>query len=67
MDKNVRSYFNHHPDVETFYFTADGYAFFTENDAYNHARNLVDDEIKTISRLDCEEEVFDELDELDAE
>jgi hypothetical protein len=67
MIKNTRSYFDNHPDVDTFYFTADGYAFFTENDAYNHTENLNDKEIKTITRLDCEDIETDELDELDAE
>ncbi len=38
--ENVQMYFDHHPDVDTFYFTGDGQAFFTENEADNHARNL---------------------------
>jgi len=67
MDKNIRSYFDNYPDVDTFYFTADGYAFFTEQNACNHAKNLHIDEIRTVTRLECENESYDELDELDAE
>ncbi len=37
----VANYFSHHPDTDIFYFTADGQAFYTENEADNHARNLL--------------------------
>lgn len=39
-----------YPDAPGFYFTADGTAFFAENDAKNHARGLKDKEIVKIVR-----------------
>lgn len=56
MDKNIFSYFENHPGTEVFYFTTDGYAFFHENDAINHAASLHDNTVMTISRINMEEE-----------
>ncbi len=50
----VTNYFSHHPDIDVFYFTTDGQAFYTENEANNHARNLGnlgrDPRVETITR-----------------
>jgi hypothetical protein len=58
MTENQHSYFENHASVETLFFTSDGFAFFKEADAFNHAKHLDDDEITTISRSET-----DELDE----
>ena len=61
---NVQAYFDHHPDIDTFYFTADGQAFFTQNEADNHARNLIqnnkDADIEKIDRADLLNSADDE-------
>lgn len=50
MNTNEKSYFDNHPSVETFYFTSDGYAFYNENDAVNHAAKLGDDEVLKVDK-----------------
>ena len=55
---NVQAYFDHHPGVDTFYFTSDGQAFFSEHEAENHARNLAHaGKDASIERADRDEQV----------
>lgn len=54
MTENQRSYFENHAGVETLYFTSDGFAFFKEGDARNHAQYLDDEEVIAITRSEIE-------------
>jgi hypothetical protein len=78
--KHAKQYFDNHDAVNKLYFTSDNLAFFDEQNAINHAKNLDDETItaKTREEVDAElEEITndkweDELefglsDELDAE
>ena len=56
MNSNEKYYFDNYPDTDIFYFTSDGYAFFNEHDANNHAGKLEDDEVRTIDREEADEE-----------
>lgn len=68
MNENIRSYFEHHPTVDEFHFTEDGYAFFLYDDAYNHAQSIDSETVETIHRSEIEErEETDQYDYLDAE
>ena len=40
MDAKYKKYFDHHPGVDTFWFTTDGLAFANENKAKNHQKTL---------------------------
>ena len=59
MNDNIQSYFDNHPNVDVFHFTSDGFAFFREHDARNHASHLDNDEVLTVTR--------EELDNIDTE
>jgi len=50
MTENQRAYFDNHVGIETLFFTSDGFAFFKEADANNHAQHLDDNEVTTITR-----------------
>ena len=52
---SIKSYFDNHPQVDVFYFTSDGLAFFKENDAYNHSRKLGDYQVTEITREEADE------------
>ncbi len=54
MTENQRAYFDNHAGIETLFFTSDGFAFFKEPDAYNHAQYLDDGEVTTITRYELE-------------
>jgi hypothetical protein len=48
--EKAKELFGAYPEVNTLYFTFDGYAFKTENDARNHARTLKEKCIETLER-----------------
>jgi hypothetical protein len=50
MDPLSEILFNTHPDIETLYFTSDGYAFLNSNDAESHAAKLEDKQIDIIDK-----------------
>jgi ABC-type thiamine transport system substrate-binding protein len=52
--QDIKSYFANHASKSEFCFTADGAAFFTENDAFGHAQKLADKKITTISRAEAD-------------
>jgi hypothetical protein len=58
--KYAKQYFDNHGTVDMLYFTSDQLAFFDEQNAINHAKQLDD---KTITSM-LREEVEEELDEL---
>ena len=67
-----KEYFELYPDIEVFYFTTDGQAFFTEHEAYNHSLTVGDNEVLAVTReegmLDNEEEEeIDTTTEVEAE
>ena len=49
-EKIAKSIFSEHPEEDTVYITSDGFGYFNEHDARNHARTLPNDEIVTITR-----------------
>jgi hypothetical protein len=49
-DHKAGRLFTHYPAVDRLHFTADGQAFFMENDARNHAETLKDKTVETINR-----------------
>lgn len=49
-EDRAKKIFGDYPDINELYFTSDGMAFFSENDAKNHAATLKDGEVKTIKR-----------------
>ncbi len=78
--KDAKQYFNNHQAVGKLFFTSDKLAFFDEQNARNHAKNLDDDSITAMTREEVDRELEsltndtweDEsgdglLDELDAE
>ena len=77
--KDARQYFDNHDAVDVLYFTSDGLAFFEEQNAINHARQLGDETINTKTRAVVDNELedlaneawgdleYDPLDEPDAE
>jgi len=77
--KHAKQYFDNHSSVDKLYFTSDNLAFFDEQNAINHARNLEDDSVTELSRGEIdnqmqeivsdnwEQEMEDLLDDLDAE
>jgi hypothetical protein len=48
--QELKSYFENHPNCKEFHFTSDGIAFFGANEATNHASNLADDKVTTVTR-----------------
>jgi hypothetical protein len=50
MDQLTETIFNSNPDIETLYFTSDGFAFFNENDARSHAAKLQDNQVDKIDK-----------------
>lgn len=50
MNEQIALYFRHHPKIDTFYFTSDGYAFFRMADAQTHVQHLHDKEILQYQR-----------------
>jgi hypothetical protein len=74
--KHEKQYFENHSSVSKLYFTSDQLAFFDEQNAINHAKNLDDQTIVSKTRTEVEEELeeltekdleYDPLDEPDAE
>ncbi len=78
--RHAKQYFENHNTVEQLYFTTDGLAFFDEQNALNHAKNLedksvviktrseVDKELEDLTNDNWEDELeYDPLDEPDAE
>lgn len=63
MKKIAKSFFKGHPSVNTFFFTTDKQAFFTENDANNHACSLAKDarEVVSVTREEAEAEPDEEV------
>jgi hypothetical protein len=57
---DIKSYFANHKSHDVFYFTADGIAFFTDNDAYGHSQKLDDKKITSITRAEADGLVDDE-------
>jgi hypothetical protein len=57
--KHAQQYFNNHEAVNKLYFTSDNLAFFDEQNAKNHARNLDDDTISVMTREEVDEELED--------
>ncbi len=45
-----KKYFELYPEVEEFFFTSDGQAFFTEHEAWNHSINIGDKEVIPVTR-----------------
>ena len=50
MDALSEILFHSNPDIETLYFTSDGYAFLNNNDAESHAAKLQDKQIEKIDK-----------------
>jgi hypothetical protein len=46
----VQGVFTHHPKADSVCVTADGQIFFTNSDAFAHAKNLDDKTIETVTR-----------------
>jgi hypothetical protein len=58
--KNAKEYFDNHKQAERLYFTSDNLAFFDEQNAINHAKQLKDKNVTTLTR----DEVYEELEDL---
>jgi hypothetical protein len=58
--KNAKEYFDNHKQVERLYFTSDNLAFFDEQNAMNHAKQLKDKKVNALTR----DEVYEELEDL---
>lgn len=78
--KQAKQYFDNHETVSKLYFTSDNLAFFDEQNALNHAAQLDDQTVTSMSRDEADQEAeaitndnwedelaYDPLDELDAE
>lgn len=50
MEKIAKSIFSEHPKEDIVHITSDGFGYFDEHDARNHARTLDDNDIVTITR-----------------
>lgn len=50
--EKVKSLFADYPKAKAFYFTADGFAYFTPEEAQAHAATLKDNTVQTIKRDD---------------
>jgi hypothetical protein len=55
--KQAKQYFDNHSSVDLLYFTSDDLAFFDEQNATNHARQLTDETITTLTRDEAEREL----------
>ena len=55
--KHAKQYFDNHNAVNKLYFTSDNLAFFDEQNALNHAKNLDDDTITSMTRAEVDREV----------
>jgi hypothetical protein len=58
--KNAKQYFDNHKQAERLYFTSDNLAFFDEQNAINHAKQLKDKTVTALTR----DEVYQELDNM---
>ncbi len=78
--KDAKQYFDNHDAVDKLYFTSDGLAFFDEQNAVNHSKNLDDTTVTVRTRAELDKELeditndkwddvldYDPLDEPDAE
>jgi hypothetical protein len=61
--KNAKQYFDNHAQAQQLYFTSDNLAFFDEQNAINHAKQLKD---KTVTAL-ARDKVYEELEHLTSE
>ena len=57
--KNAKQYFDNHDKVEKLYFTSDNLAFFDEQNAINHSRQLEDKTITAMTRDEVDRELED--------
>ena len=78
--KHAQQYFDNHETVDKLYFTSDNLAFFDEQNAINHAKELDDEGVTEMTRAEVytelddiandrwdEDPEYDPLDEMDAE
>lgn len=61
--KNAKQYFENHEQAQQLYFTSDNLAFFDEQNAINHAKQLKDKTITALTR----DKVYQGLEQLTAE
>ncbi|MES2701863.1 MAG: hypothetical protein V4649_04445 [Bacteroidota bacterium] len=61
--KNAKQYFETHDTLDQLYFTSDNLAFFDQQNAKNHAKQLRDKTVTALTR----DEVYGELESLTAE
>jgi hypothetical protein len=57
--KQAKQYFDNHNAVEQLYFTSDHLAFFDEQNAINHARQLDDQAVTSMTREEADQAVND--------
>lgn len=65
--KIAEDLFKHYPDAESFHITQDGQAFFTQNDATNHVKNIGGEIIEVKRAGEADEAPATEADEKKAE
>ena len=57
--KHAKQYFDNHNAVNKLYFTSDHLAFFDEQNAVNHAKQLDDKTISAMTREEVDKEVYE--------
>lgn len=57
MNDNIKGYFEAHPQIDCFYFTSDGLAYFNAAIASAHAAHLEDDAVSCVTRAQYEEAI----------
>lgn len=57
--KQAKQYFDNHNAVEQLYFTSDHLAFFDEQNAINHAKQLDDQTVTSMTREEADQVVND--------